>query len=135
LAIDKLTIPLADLLLTKLQIVNIERKDVLDVLAIFKDHRLEATDAPDAINANYIAGICSKDWGWWKTVTTNLQKILGWLDDYGLSEDEREGIEKKMRDMISKINSEPKSLTWNMRAAIGEKKTWYEYVDTPELRF
>jgi hypothetical protein len=80
LTVSQPTLPLAELLLTKLQIVKINRKDVLDALILLASHPLAATsdgaeagsDARAAINVSRIVALTAADWGWWRTVTANL---------------------------------------------------------------
>ena len=78
--------PLAELLLSKLQIVKINRKDVLDALVLLAEHPLASDDgAPDsrdglgAINVPRILSFTSNDWGWWRTVTGNLDVLDQYL--------------------------------------------------------
>src|SRR5258708_9489194 len=80
------TLPLAELLLSKLQIVKINRKDVLDALILLAEHPLAGDDgAPDsrsgqgAISLPRILSYTSNDWGWWRTVTGNLDKLEQFL--------------------------------------------------------
>src|SRR3712207_6130691 len=71
LALDRVTVPLAELLLTKLQIVELNEKDVRDALALLHDHPVENEDG-DAINGAHVARLCAADWGLWRTFTANL---------------------------------------------------------------
>src|SRR5205085_5932587 len=80
------TLPLAELLLSKLQIVKINRKDVLDALVLLAEHPLAQDDGePDsfhglnAISIPRINAYTSNDWGWWRTVTGNLDVLDGYL--------------------------------------------------------
>lgn len=66
LQLDPTTIPLAELMLTKLQIVQLNGKDVRDIVALLLDHEVADHD-DDSINAQYIAKLCSDDWGLWRT--------------------------------------------------------------------
>src|SRR5919205_747862 len=71
LTLEPLTVPLAELLLTKLQVVQLNEKDVRDALALLHDHPVEDEDG-DAVNGGRIAALCAADWGLWGTFTANL---------------------------------------------------------------
>src|SRR2546427_10353528 len=73
LAVDAVSIPLSDLLLEKLQIVSFSKKDVLDSLLLLKAHTLTVKEELETISTDRVAHVLSKDWGFWNTVTTNLQ--------------------------------------------------------------
>ena len=80
--LDDLTIPITDLLLTKLQIEGrIEVKDVKDIVAILEDHDLGHSDDKETLNVDYMADLCSREWGLYKTVTGTLQKIRQFIED------------------------------------------------------
>lgn len=128
LAIEPVTIPLAELLLTKLQIIELNEKDIRDSLAILHDHPVEEADG-DAVNAAHIAKLCASDWGLWRTFTANLESLDGHLGRYELPGDGRERIAERVEKLLARIEEEPKSFGWKMRAKIGDRKRWY---DLPE---
>jgi len=123
--LEALTLPLADLLVTKLQIVQINDKDLRDMTTLFVDHDMGSGDG-ETINGSYIARLCSNDWGIYKTFTTNLSKLEASLDGYGLSSSELDRGRVRIRKLADLIEKEPKSLAWKLRARVGERKTWYE---------
>ena len=120
LQIDKSTISLSDLLLTKLQIVEINEKDIKDTIAIFVDH--EVSDSDRDINASYIAGLTSSDWGLYKTLTLNLAKVQDFVRDLKFTEQVTDRIGK----LATKIETSSKSMGWKTRALVGERVRWYE---------
>lgn len=128
LTLEPLTIPLAELLLTKLQIVQLNEKDVRDALAIFYYHPVGDGDG-DAINAGRVAALCASDWGLWRTFGANLDALSGHMDRYELPEGGKRRIADRIRELRERIDAEPKSLGWRMRAKIGDRKRWY---DLPE---
>jgi hypothetical protein len=128
LALDPVTVPLADLLLTKLQIIELNEKDVRDALALLYDHPIEDEDG-DAINAAHIARLCANDWGLWRTFTANLDALGDHLGRYDLSDEDKRRIEDRIVELQKRIEQEPKSFGWKMRAKIGDRKRWY---DLPE---
>jgi len=123
LKVARVTIPLADMLLTKLQIVEINEKDVKDIIAILKDHEIDERDEEEIINGRYIAKLCSADWGLQRTVEINFEKVLDIAGNYGINERVIADRIAKLRKMIEE---EPKTLRWKMRAKIGERVRWYE---------
>ncbi|HUW94280.1 MAG TPA: roadblock/LC7 domain-containing protein [Anaerolineae bacterium] len=128
LELSELTLPLADLLLSKLQIVQMGEKDLRDIYAILCDHELGHLGDVDSVEASYIGSICSDDWGWYKTITLNLAKSMDLVDDF-LADEEREIYVSRARQLMQVIEAVPKSLRWQARARIGEAKRWY---DLPE---
>jgi hypothetical protein len=126
LQLDPMTIPLADLLDTKLQVVEITEREYKDIIALLRDHEVGTSDAPEVINGKYIADLCAADWGIYKTLTINIANILGAMPEFVLEASDRELVEKRVRKLLEMIESAPKSMKWKMRARVGEKKRWYE---------
>jgi len=120
------TLPIADLLSTKLQIVEINEKDMKDITAMLLDHDLTAEDVQNGINASYIARLCADDWGIYKTFTTNLANIPRFVKVVGLKEESRKRVMERVEGLRKAIDEAPKSMGWKMRAAVGERKRWYE---------
>ena len=128
LALEPVTVPLAELLLTKLQIIELNEKDVRDALALLYDHPVEERDG-DAINGAHIARLCASDWGLWRTFTANLDSLDDHLGRYDLSDEDKQRIKERIQELQARIEEEPKSFGWKMRAKIGDRKRWY---DLPE---
>jgi len=126
LLVDKLTLPLCDLLLTKLQVYEITEREYRDVIALFIDHDLSDRDEAEKINAKYIAKLCSQDWGLFRTITLNLERIEGALPTYALTPDQQTMVKGKFDQLRKVIDDEPKSFGWKMRARVGDKVKWYE---------
>ena len=126
LLLDKYTIPLADLLATKLQVVEITEREYRDIISIFNDHEISDSDKPETINGKYLAKLCSQDWGLYKTFSINLGNISNALSQYKLSPETEETVRKRIETVTSLMENEPKTMGWKMRARIGEKKRWYE---------
>jgi hypothetical protein len=129
LQIDPLTIPLADLLLTKLQVVEINERDVRDTFCLFMDHNLGETDANETINGRYIAKLLANDWGFHRTVRLNLEKLKQFLNGYQLDATEKSTILSKIDGLMTRIDADPKSMRWKMRAKVGDKVKWYDEPD------
>jgi hypothetical protein len=128
LEVDPLTLPLAELLLTKLQIAELNEKDVKDGLALLHGHGVAESDG-DTINAARIAALCAADWGLWRTITGNLGTCREYIDRYGLPGDEQARLRAGIDAILGRIEQEPKTRAWKLRARIGERKRWY---DVPE---
>jgi len=122
------TVPLAELVLTKLQIIELNEKDVRDTVLIFHGHEVADHDG-DAVNAARIAELCAADWGLWRTITGNLDRCREHLDDYALPEPERARVRERLSAVLERIEAQPKSRAWKLRARLGERKRWY---DLPE---
>jgi hypothetical protein len=119
------TLPLADLVLTKLQIVELNEKDARDVLAIFLDHDLRDREAPDAIETRRLTDLCSRDWGLYTTITDNAAK----LDDAArgcLEPAEAALVAERVQRLLDTLEQAPKSLRWKTRSRIGRRVAWYE---------
>lgn len=130
LAVEPLTLPLAELFLTKAQIVTLNRKDVLDLSALLLDHEVGHGDV-ETINAGILADLCAKDWGLYTTVMLNVQKVAEILAQGGvqLDEEQRCLVLKRIADLKDAMDRSPKSLAWKMRARVGTRVRWYEEVE------
>jgi hypothetical protein len=131
LQIDSPTLPLAELLLTKVQIAQINRKDILDGLALLSEYPLGSTD-DGTINVDRITNLTSADWGWWRTIIGNLGKFEGYLNN-SLQPGELEFGRPAHFEVLGQINAlrdlletAPKSTKWKLRARVGERVQWYE---------
>lgn len=125
LELEPLTLPLADLLATKLQIVEVNEKDMKDVAALLIDHDLGSTDG-ESINGPYLAGLCSKDWGLYKTLTVNLAEFQNSMDVLGLTQAQAEAARRRSEKLSQLVEDAPKGLAWRLRAGVGERVRWYE---------
>ncbi|HJX37346.1 MAG TPA: hypothetical protein VJ714_01970 [Anaerolineae bacterium] len=124
----ELTLPTADLLLSKLQIVQMSEKDLRDIYALLCDHDLGHLGDVEQVDADYVASICSDDWGWYKTVTTSIKKCMELADEF-LSQGRKQTVVSRAQRLSGIIEAAPKSLRWQARARIGEARRWY---DLPE---
>jgi hypothetical protein len=119
LTLDAQTLPLADLLLSKLQIVEMTERDMLDVLALLNDHALREREEA-CINLARVREVCAGDWGWWRTAMDNLEKIAVRGDGWAAQAPQRV---QELRDFLIEV---PKSASWRLRATVGNRKRWYE---------
>jgi hypothetical protein len=132
LDLDDYALSPVDTLLSKAQIGTINRKDVHDIIALFKDLPLREIDDDLSICVRYIAEACAYDWGLYIDVTANLQIVLDWLSDYGLSERETERVYGRVTAVAEAIEDEEKSLSWRLRARVGKRVAWRQVVESQE---
>jgi len=125
---DSPTIPLAELLLEKMQIVQLNEKDVIDTVMLIREHPMGDNDA-ETINALHIASLCAKDWGLWRTVTMNLGKVVEIAPKYSwLPTEDRSVVEERIRSLLDRIDAAPKTLAWKARSKVGDRMKWYKDV-------
>jgi len=125
LEVDAKTIPLADMLVTKIQIIDVNEKDLKDAVCLFADYDVGAGDR-EMINGAYIANLCAGDWGVYKTFTMNLDRLLAKLDDFSLEDNIKTLVRARVSKLRAMIEDKPKDFRWRMRARVGEKVKWYE---------
>jgi Uncharacterised nucleotidyltransferase len=126
LALDPLTIPLAELLLTKLQVVEANLKDLKDMWALVLEHPVGEGD-DETVNGPFIASMLAGDWGLWRTATGTLDKLRVRLaTDSGLEAEQQQVISERLDTLSARIDDERKSLRWRTRAKVGERVRWYE---------
>jgi len=113
----------SDLLLSKLQIYEVNRKDLVDVAALMLDHTIEARTHEDAIEAAYIARLAAADWGMYRTLQVNIERLRAMLEELEI---DRELVKARLDELWSAIDSEPKPLKWRVRAQVGDRVRWYE---------
>ncbi len=118
------TLSLAELLLTKLQVAELNHKDVSDAAALFLDHQIGAGE--EEIDGGFVTNVLCNDWGWWRTVSENLQAIPEHLQSLPLSESEAGRVATQASDLMELIDRTPKSLRWRMRAKVGDRAVWRE---------
>jgi len=129
LEVDSPTIPPAELLLQKIQMVRMNEKDIKDAIILIRAHELGKEDE-ERINQASIGASLLSDWGFYYTATMNLQKIKNSLGNYAaLGEEDIRIVEGRINELLSYLEEEPKSIKWKSRALLGTKKKWYSEVD------
>ncbi|MFX1519846.1 MAG: hypothetical protein ACFFCD_07990 [Promethearchaeota archaeon] len=129
LTLEDYTISISDILITKLQIYTINEKDLRDILTIVKDVPLGEEDKSGVINVKYVAQLCSRDWGLYTDILSNIDKCLNLMHHYNLSSEEVKQIQNKLNKIKKVIEKEPKTRRWKLRAKIGKRKAWYRVVE------
>ena len=118
------------MLLSKVQIAQINRKDILDGLALLSEYPLGTGDE-GMINLKVILDLASGDWGWWRTIIGNLDKFEGYLDhnlEPGELEFGREphfDVRAQIKVLRAALEEAPKSTKCKLRARVGERVQWY----------
>jgi hypothetical protein len=123
---EPITLPAAELLLTKLQIAEINRKDVGDVVMLLWSHRLGSNDGPGELNMDYVAKVCASDWGLFTTLTDNLTKARELLPEVLGDNSTASGTADQIKTALARLDEHPKSLGWKARAKVGRRVRWYE---------
>jgi hypothetical protein len=118
-----LALPLADLTVLKLQVVETNEKDYLDLCAIFADHDL--SDDESGVNRAHIAAVAGADWGLWRTLGMVAERSAQFARDLpGFDAGER--VAARLERLRGDLENAPKSRGWKLRARIGDRKRWYE---------
>jgi hypothetical protein len=130
LELDDLTIPITDLLMTKLQNVRLEAKDANDVVAILEDHELGLNEDRETISLDYLGNLCSRDCGLHRTIIGSLDKIGRFIDQDMSSSIGAEQLAQKIETIRSVLVTKKKGLRWTARSLIGERVKWYNEVET-----
>ena len=119
----------ADLLLTKLQIHEINRKDLIDAVRLLLTHENAdiggGAGTPDAMSLDRLRSVTSTDWGWFTTVTDNLQLVRSAAADL-LDPEDAAGVEARADVIDESLRAAPKSMRWKARSVVGRKTPWYE---------
>jgi len=112
----------SDLLLSKLQIYEVNRKDLVDLTALLLDHPVESGNQ-EAIDAEYIADLTAEDWGFYRTLQVNIEKLGSTLDELDV---DRDLVRSRLAQIWKVVEAKPKPLRWRMRAQVGDRLRWYE---------
>jgi hypothetical protein len=126
LHLEGLTVPLAELLLTKYQVVDLNEKDLRDIVALFYSHEVAENSDENAINAAYVARLCAADWGLWRTFKLNTERVQNGLDQYAIPAEDKATVRDRINALWSTVEAEPKPTKWKMRNRIGDRVRWYE---------
>jgi hypothetical protein len=117
-----------DILLTKLQIFEVNDKDLIDGIALLLSHPVASGYEP-GINRERLARTVGTDWGWFTTVSDNLAKVAARLPTVGLDEASERTVTERLAQLHEVLLAAPKSLKWRARARVGRRLPWY---DLPE---
>jgi hypothetical protein len=121
---EPLTVPREELLLSKLQVVELTANDQLDIYNLLYHHDV-GDDEGAEISSPFIAALCARDWGLWRTCQLNIGRSLDNLGSSGLDPAEQKVVTGRLESLRGRIGAEPKSRRWRMRNQVGDKVRWY----------
>jgi hypothetical protein len=121
LSLEPDTASATDLLLTKLQVVELNDKDVQDIALLLSEHGLGPGEG-DHINVDYLSAVTGDDWGLWRTASGTLQKVGEMRPD----------VSERAQELLTVLEQAPKSRRFRLRARVGERVRWYELPDAIE---
>ncbi|MGI8824686.1 MAG: hypothetical protein ACR2JC_03395 [Chloroflexota bacterium] len=126
LAIDPTapTLPLADLVLTKMQVVEMNLKDMKDLAALLQDQPL--TQNEEGINLEYITQLTHNDWGLQHTLEGTITKVRQADPAEVTAEAARYPLRDQLDALDRAMQDAPKSRGWKLRSKVGERVRWYE---------
>jgi hypothetical protein len=125
LAREPLTVPREELLLSKLQIVELTANDQSDVYNLLFHNDVSDGDDAGGISAAFIAQLCAGDWGLWRTCQLNVERSLDNLGNAALEPAERELVAGRLERLRARIDTEPKTMKWRIRNQVGDRVRWY----------
>jgi hypothetical protein len=121
-------LPLADLMLTKLQIVKLTGKDIADLVMLLMAHEV-GDGEEDGIDVDWIGAVCANDWGLWRTATGNLARVAAALAEIRAPRNLQADAQRRLTRLVTRLEERPKSAKWRLRARVGERLRWYDEPD------
>jgi hypothetical protein len=121
LQLDSPTIPATDLLLTKLQVVQLNAKDADDIAELLRYHEL-GTGHGDRFDTVYLGALVADDWGLWRTATGTLDRVAELRPD----------VAEPAGRLRRALDESPKGRKFRLRSRVGERVRWYELPDEVE---
>ncbi|MBK7449016.1 MAG: nucleotidyltransferase family protein [Anaerolineales bacterium] len=127
---DPITIPLAELFLSKVQIIELNRKDAFDLTSILLNNKTGEGDN-ETINLKILAQLGSADWGLYKTTSLKLDKIEAMLqkNEIPLNDEEKALVIGRINDIRRTFAEMPKPMAWQLRDSVGTRVKWYIEVE------
>jgi hypothetical protein len=124
------TVPLAELFLSKTQIVELNRKDALDIISLLLDNEVGYSDE-NQINIDHITRLCIKDWGLYKTLTITLSKVENILveSNPGLDAEQQQIVLTRINTIRRLLDRANKPILWKVRDRVGTRIRWYTEVE------
>jgi hypothetical protein len=125
LDVEPLSIPLAELMLTKLQVVQLNDKDIRDLIALLADHDVHGPP-PETVDLDHITRLLGADWGFEHTVTLNLAHLRDALPRFDVGDDVRRRVAARVDAIVDALAAGHKTTGWKARRLVGERVRWYE---------
>jgi len=126
LELEEPALPAADLLLAKLQVAEVNRKDLTDAAMLLLDHELGDADGPGRLGGARLDEACGSDWGLYTTLTDNLATLDGLTESLPLPSERIATLAARSAALRRRLEDAPKTRAWRMRAKVGRRKRWYE---------
>lgn len=121
-----MTLPAAEVLMTKLQIVELTAKDRTDLYALLHTHEVADGEGEHRLDRSRIVELSGNDWGLQHTFELNLEQLDAGLADVPVADADRAAIAAGLSALRTAMDEAPKTRRWRLRARIGERKRWYE---------
>jgi hypothetical protein len=121
-----LTLSPSDLLLTKMQVAQVNKKDLSDAAMLLLDHAPGERDGDSELASEYFAQTLARDWGLYTTVTDNMQLLMNAAAALPLAAEDRELIANRVSELIRVAENAPKTTRWQVRSRVGRRVRWYE---------
>src|SRR6202165_3244087 len=113
----------SDLLLSKLQIYEMNRKDLVDLVALLLDHPVQSGWGDEVIVSGYIARVAADDWGMYRTLEVNTETLRATLSELDV---DRAVVSSRLDELWQAVEAQPKPMKWKLRAQVGDRMQWYE---------
>jgi hypothetical protein len=123
---EPLTLTGADLLLAKLQVAEVNEKDLSDTAMLLLDHELADEDGGGRLNGAYLDEVCGGDWGLFTTLGDNLDKLDALGPGLALDAAQAGRVSERSSGLRARLEAAPKTRAWKLRARVGRRKRWYE---------
>lgn len=122
-----------DIILEKLQIHDVNRKDLIDLFVLFLSHDVSDRKEERKIDGTYIARLLANDWGFWYDAENNLAKVVNLIiNEQKVERNLIALVEERILKLKKLIEIEPKTKIWEKRSKKGISKPWYNEVDEVE---
>lgn len=118
--LDRPSLPVTDLLLTKLQIVKLNEKDLLDIVDVVAGHELGRGHG-DWIDVDRLEALVRDDWGLWRTITGTIRTTA--------ASSAPAPVMERLTALLEALDASPKSTRWRLRARVGDRVPWYVLPD------
>jgi hypothetical protein len=119
-----LSVPPEELLLSKLQIVEATANDQSDLYSLLVQYDVFAGSGP--LDASFVAGLCAKDWGLWRTCVGSIERLQANLESSPLDPDEASRVQARLEALRGYLEAGPKTMKWRLRSQVGDKVRWYQ---------
>jgi hypothetical protein len=129
LEINTYAIDPADLFLSKLQIGNLNEKDVHDAITLVKDVYVDFQPRPGVLDMQHVAEVCAADWGLYIDVMNSIDTVVEHIADYDLGPRDAARVRRTLELAQDMMTEQAKTLRWRLRARIGKRVRWYSEVE------